>query len=412
VSVVSLRSLFSHWSKTPAAAAPKEIHTELSIVCVGDVMVHEPQLRAQYDSKTGTYNFDNNFQYIKKYIEAADLAICNIETTFAGPSYSGYPAFSSPDELAASLKNAGFDIASTANNHMLDKGVVGLKRTLDVLWGNGFGTTGSLMEATDLRYTMKEVNGVQIAVIGYTYETPSIDSRVAINGSYISPETAAHINSFGYEDMDAELSKIQDVVTEAKVAGADIVIMFYHWGTEYHTSANQYQRYMAEKTAQNMDVDIIFGSHPHNLQEMEYYPKTIMVVDQAGEPVLNEETGKQLMSTKQVPVFFSLGNFLSNQRRETLGAGYHNTETGAIGRISLEYVQTEQEDGTLVGEIATLSMDAIPTWVDKYKSNGKDVYVIVPLDEDLDSNETLAVSGHLSRAQAALGDAHGILGTN
>ena len=95
-----------------------------SIFAAGDIMVHTPQLQAQYDHSTGVYNFDNNFKYVKKYIEDADYSLANLETTLAGNDvyqYSSYPTFNSPDELADALKNAGFDLLSTINNHSFDK---------------------------------------------------------------------------------------------------------------------------------------------------------------------------------------------------------------------------------------------------------------------------------------------------
>ncbi|MDD3349836.1 MAG: CapA family protein, partial [Eubacteriales bacterium] len=107
---------------TEAAIEKVTPPTSLSIVCVGDVMVHRPQIASQYDSQSGTYDYNNNFRYIKRYIEEADLALCNVETTFAGGTPSGYPSFNAPDALAPALAATGFDIAITANNHMFDKG--------------------------------------------------------------------------------------------------------------------------------------------------------------------------------------------------------------------------------------------------------------------------------------------------
>ena len=123
----------------PAAPAAEEPETPVSlkISAVGDVMVHKPQIPAQYDSLTGTYNFDNNFEYVKKYIEKADLSLCNLETTFAGGEYSGYPVFNAPESLGTALKKAGFDVALTANNHMMDMGLDGMKRTLEIARGEG-----------------------------------------------------------------------------------------------------------------------------------------------------------------------------------------------------------------------------------------------------------------------------------
>lgn len=347
----------------------------IDIACVGDIMAHTTQVRsaAQED---GTYSFTDNFEYVKKYIKAADIALCNVETTFGGPPYSGYPAFSSPDELAEDLADAGFDVAFTANNHMHDRGENGIVRTVEVLKENGFVTTGSTVDGVSPRYAMINVKGVDIGVIAYTYETPSLDGGVYLNGVRLSSESSARINSFKYEDIDAELVKIKGVVDEAKAAGAEIVVLYYHWGEEYQLAANEWQRYMAEKTVEMMDVDVIFASHPHNLQEAEY--------------------------VGDVPVFFSMGNFISNQRTETLGADKRYTETGVIAQVKLEY---DRANGAVTGT----EMSAVPTWVDRYSAGGKTMYSIIPLDDELEDNAVLAQSGHLTRAKGALNDANGLL---
>lgn len=351
----------------------------LSIVCVGDIMVHKPQIECQYDKASGTYNYDNNFEYVKKYIEEADLALCNVETTFAGGKPSGYPVFNAPDALADALANAGFDVALTSNNHLYDKGLQGMKRTLKVLREAGLATSGTKLP-WEKNYTIIHEGGIKIAVVSYTYETPSVDGRTTINSAYISEEAEPLINSFNYNTLDEDLKKVESAIAEARGEGADIVICYYHWGEEYQRTPNEWQRYIAEATAE-MGVDIIFGSHPHVLQNVE----TITV----------EETGKE------VPVFYSMGNFLSNQRSETLNNRF--TEQGMIARVNLEIIES-------TGEIISVEMDAMRSWVDKYYSNGRDVYAIIPLDEDIENNEALKVSGHLERAKQASEDITAVIG--
>ena len=78
----------------------------------------------------GTYNYEPTFRFVKPVIEKADIAIANLEVTLAGPPFSGYPQFSSPDALALAAKDAGFDVLIQANNHALDRGAAGFKRTL------------------------------------------------------------------------------------------------------------------------------------------------------------------------------------------------------------------------------------------------------------------------------------------
>ena len=366
-------------SENPVPQQPEQ-PIDLNILCVGDVMVHRSQLASQYDSSTKKYDYTNNYRYVKDYISQADLALCNVETTFAGAPYSGYPDFCAPDELADALKDAGFDVAITSNNHMMDRGGYGLKRTVEVLRNKGFLTAGSRLDPQEKRYAMIEVKGVKVAVVPYTYETPVSGTGTGINGRVISSENAELINSFSYQTLDQDLEQIKRTCDEARTDGAEIVILYYHWGEEYQTSANRWQRYIAQQSADHMNVDMIFASHPHVLQEMEY--------------VKSQKDGKE------IPVFFSMGNFISNQRIETLDNRY--TEEGILAKVHLKYLKSQ-------GKITDIKMSAIPTWVEKYTTGSKPIYEIIPLDDNLQKNETLKASGHLSRAEAALEDANGLL---
>lgn len=354
---------------------------DLSIVCVGDIMVHKPQIASQYDKRSGTYNYDNNFQYIKEYIEEADLALGNVETTFGGGTPTGYPSFNAPDALADALANMGLDVALTSNNHLYDKGFSGMKRTLQVLRKAGIATAGTRLP-WERNYTMVDVKGLKVAIVSYTYETPSVDGRTTINSGIISREAEDLINSFAYETLDEDLKKVESTIKQARKAGADIVVCYYHWGEEYQRSPNEWQYYIAEETV-NMGVDIIFASHPHVLQKVELLTR--------------QETGAE------VPVFYSMGNFLSNQRSETLNNRF--TEQGMIARVNLKY----RKD---TGEVTIAAMDAMRTWMEKYHQNGKDVYTIIPLDEKFENNQTLKTSGHLQRAIQAAEDVTEVLGDN
>ncbi|MDX9888370.1 MAG: CapA family protein [Anaerovoracaceae bacterium] len=372
-------SLFLHDAINPTSqeSPSEEIISDLTtieILCAGDVMYHSAQLVAASNGD-GTYSFDETFKYIKPYVQEADLAICNLETTFSQSPYTGYPSFSTPDNLGETLKRIGFHVASTANNHVNDRGLFGIDRTLNVLHGQKLLTTGSRQNASQQRWATKLVKGVWMGTLAYTYQTPSFPGRVSINGSFVSDETALRLNTFGYEELDKEIVKINEQVALMKQAGIDIVVLSLHWGEEYQLSANIWQRSMQESLTKNKDIDVIFGSHPHTLQELE-------------------------MADNRVPVFFSLGNFVSNQRSETLNNRY--TETGAMGKVTLIYDRGLEE-------ITQVRAQAIPTWVEKYSINGKDNYFIIPLDQNLENNPDLLNSGHLYRAQAAQVDAELLL---
>jgi len=357
----------------------EEKAVELKISAVGDVMVHKPQIPAQYNRETNSYQFDNNFAYIKNYIKEADLALCNLETTFAGGHYTGYPVFNAPESLADALKHAGFDVALTSNNHIMDMGLDGMKRTLEIARKAGLETAGTHL-AGEKNYSLVKVKGVTIGIVAYGYETPSIDSRTTINGNEISGEAKQLLNTFSYETLEDDLLKIKQSIQDAREDGADIVVCYFHWGEEYQRSPNDYQQYIARQAAA-YGADIIFASHPHVVQGIE---------------ILTDEA-----SGRKVPVFYSMGNLISNQRTETLDNRY--TEQGIIAEVNLEYRKS-------TGEILTEQVDAVPVWVDKYRHDGKDVYAVVPLDDQLSENTDLAQSGHLARAEQALSDIKELLG--
>ena len=355
---------------------------DISILCVGDVMAHSTNITAALSAGGGSaYSFTDNYQYVKSYIEEADLALCNVETTFGGGQPHGYPTFNAPDELAYALADTGFDVGITSNNHMMDTGFDGMQRTLEVLRNQGMATVGSRFDGEDT-WTIAEANGLKIGLVAYTYESPSTSSgAVSINGNYVSKEAEELINSFNVDELDTDLEKICGDIDSARKAGADIVVCYLHWGSEYQREPDENQTYMAQTLA-DRGADIIFASHPHVLQKTD---------------ILTSEDGRN------VPVFYSMGNFISNQRTETLPsiANKRYTEQGMIAVVDLSVMKS-------TGEIIEKTMRVIPTWVDRYGSPTK--YAIVPLDADMNSNAALNASGHLSRAQEALEDVTALLG--
>ncbi len=347
---------------------------EFNVLCVGDVMAHSPNIESA--NTGGGYDFTENYEFVTDAIQQADLALCNVETTFGGGNPRGYPTFNAPDELAGNLQSVGFDVALTSNNHMMDTGADGVQRTLEVLRNAGLQTVGSQLYGEDKKYLVTTVKGVKVGIVSYTYETTAQAGQTpSINGNTISDEAAGVINSFNYHDLDAEdYNKIQADIDGCRAEGAVLVICYMHWGEEYQQSPNQWQTAMAQELAER-GADIIFASHPHVLQD-------------AG--VIQTSSGKK------VPVFYSMGNFISNQRAETLSNRY--TENGMMASVHVVYDPNTQK-------LSTDTMSILPTWVDKYSEGGSIEYRIIPLDGNLDNNAALSISGHLSRAQQALQDA-------
>ena len=331
-----------------------------SILAAGDVMVHSPQLKAQYDSSTKTYNFDNNFKYVKKYIEKADYSLANLETTLAGNDvypYSSYPMFNSPDELADSLKNAGFDLLSTINNHSYDKSDLGVSRTLKTLKEKGFDTVGTRENESDDDFLIKEINNIKVGFTSYSYGDIK-DGIKYLNGIKVSKESGDKMNVFDASNVDNAFDTIS--TTLDKMKDTDIQVAILHWGVEYTRDEIDFQNKLAQKLC-DAGVDIIIGSHPHVV-----------------EPV---ETIKSTDGKNECVVVYSLGNYISNQRRETVGA---YSEDGLM--VNFDITKKSNEDKATVKKVT-----CIPTWVNKYNNGVKDVYEIIPIEDkdNLDSMKNL-----------------------
>lgn len=263
----------------------------VSLLFAGDVMAHDNQLKAAYDSATAKYQFDGYFRSIEKRIKCADIAVCNLETTIAGGVPTGYPRFNTPEELADAIAQAGFGCVAAANNHSLDSDLEGIIKTRKALEKRKLQVIGIRKAPREKAYTLMHAQGVRIALLNYTYETAGKNGKRSLNNRPFDDHAAALLNSFGYETIEADLDRIAHEVASARKDGAQVVIMYYHWGNEYERYSNVFQRYVAWRTA-CMGVDAIIGSHAHVMQEL----SEIQVPARGG--------------YKKVPVFYGLGNYI------------------------------------------------------------------------------------------------------
>ena len=300
----------------------------LSLLFAGDAMGHEPQFQWAYNPETGTYNYEPNFRYVAPYIQKSDLAIVNLEVTLGGKPYSGYPTFSTPDSYKDALVNCGFDVMTLANNHILDRGKRGLERTLSLV-SDCCPNVGAYRDSADRaeRYPLiLELQGLRIALFNVTYGT---------NG--FMPVAPNIVNYIDTAEIAADLRSIED-------KHIDLKIMSIHWGDEYVLKAIPKQREMARWLA-DQGFDLIIGGHPHVVEDAEYLPVT-RVRD-------NKEV------EMQVPVLYSLGNLISNQRRE-------HTHGGIMVRVDINL-----ENADIV------NVSYLPCYVHKgtitYKKDGKSV---------------------------------------
>ncbi|MCI8621977.1 MAG: CapA family protein [Clostridia bacterium] len=240
-SAINIASKPEEEQKEQKEVIPEDI--VINLVATGDVMCHTTNFNSAYDTKTKSYDFTPVFANVAKYITKADIAISNLETTFAGADrgYTGYPTFNSPSELGQALKNIGIDVVSTANNHSLDKGYTGVVSTLDKLDEIGIehvGTARSEEEQKDI--LIKNVNGIRIAFLSFTYGTNGIPVQAG--------------KEFSVNLLEKEL--ILEQLKLAKAENVDIICVSMHWGVEYAQKQNSEQEKWADFLFEN-GVDII-----------------------------------------------------------------------------------------------------------------------------------------------------------
>lgn len=304
--------------------------TEISLLFAGDVMGHMPQINSAYDSSSGKYDFNPVFSLVKQNISKADIAVANLETTLAGVPYSGYPQFSAPDSLATALKNAGFDILITANNHCLDRGSQGLERTVTMLDSLKILRTGTFINDSlrNIEYPLfVNIKGVNLAFLNYTYGTNGIPVR--------KPNVVNFIDT----------AQIRKDINKAKALKADYIITTIHWGIEYQNKENAEQRNIANFLLKT-GSDLIIGSHPHVVQPVE---KRYLTTD----------------SSQFNIVVYSLGNYVSNQRDRYKDGGI---------MFNVKLKKTDK--------VRIVDYSYTPAWVFKGMIENKLQYKIIPVVND------------------------------
>lgn len=241
---ITLLQIWGNWvSPIPSTA---------SLYFAGDAMQHIAQIERALQTDS-TYSYKECFTYVKEQVSEANLAICNLEATLGGEPYRGYPQFSAPDEFASALKDAGFDILLTANNHCLDRRNKGLIRTLDVLDSLGIAHVGTYRDSAErdsLYPYLTTVNNITFAILNYTYGT---------NGIPVSPPCIVNL---------IDTAQILIDINKARAEKADVIIACMHWGDEYKLKQNSEQEQLTDWLISN-GVDHIIGNHPHVIQPTE-----------------------------------------------------------------------------------------------------------------------------------------------
>ena len=323
---------------------PESKEITATILNTGDILLHDNVLWGAKQSD-GSYNFSQLFKFARPYITKADYAVANLEVTLGGTeagNYRGYPGFNSPDSILDYVKADGFDMLLTANNHCLDTGLAGMKRTAKQIKTSGLDILGTKETTSDPMYVVKNINGIKIGMVAYTYGT---------NSSAAGADEL--INYFSSANLPAFYSEAQSVIDDMKQNGAEAIVFYMHWGNEYQTKPNVYQKDIAQKLC-NMGVDVIVGGHPHVLQPIE---------------LIHSED-----SQNTTVCLYSMGNAISNQRiSEMTGlCETGHTEDGVL----FSYTFTKDQSG----DVSLTAVDIIPTWVDRYGERGSYQYTMYPLE--------------------------------
>jgi poly-gamma-glutamate capsule biosynthesis protein CapA/YwtB (metallophosphatase superfamily) len=334
----------------------------VSVSVVGDIMCHSVQYnyaRVSADS----FDFNPVFAEIKSYLKQSDFLFGNLETVTAGEQkrYSGYPLFNSPDAFISALNNAGFDLLTTANNHALDRGEQGIRRTIDEMKLNHMDYTGTFLSEKDRdSIRIYNIKGIRIALLAYTYGT---------NGIPVPKGKKYLLNII-------DTTVIRNDIKLTREKGADIVLIYFHFGDENQRFPNSYQKEIVNKSIA-AGADIIIGGHTHVLQPVSFYKPNNTELD----------TGF---------VIYSMGNFVSNQR-------WRFSDGGAVLSFSL----TKNFDHK---SVHLDKVEYLPIWVFRgFTESGKQ-YIIIPSESALmDSSYSFLTPYDRKMAIQSFNDTRGIL---
>lgn len=308
----------------------EEDKSQVTILAMGDMIFHQPIVKNYRSNET--YDFTPIFSNISAEINEADIAVANFEGSVnSNRKLSGFPLFNFPKESIYSLKNVGFDLMSTANNHALDTGLDGVVETLAHINDSGMKSFGTLSEDGE-KGIVVEKKGIKIGFISFTDTLNGMDSLMR--------DKEYSVNTFS-QDFEKDLNILKEK--------SDIVVVYPHWGNEYQYHPSDRQLFLKEKL-QESGANIILGSHPHVLQRYQI-----------------EERDNNKFFT-----IFSMGNALSNQRVEYLKKS--GVDTGALVKLVIE-------KDNIKGETKLKSYGVYPTYVNRFWANGKLNYDLVKLED-------------------------------
>ena len=308
--------------------AESEQETSARIMANGDLLYHDI-IYISAKKTDGTYDFHENFEYVKPWLKQADLVIGDFEGTVNKDHYfAGYPLFNAPGEVMDAIKDAGYQVLDLAHNHILDSQIEGVVSTADSIEKAGMTPVGVYThESRDKApLLIKEVNGIKVAILAYSYGFNGIEQSIS------QEDYNRYLSDLDEDKMKAEIERAEKE--------ADITIIMPQMGVEYQIEPTEEQKKLYHKMI-DWGADIIFGGHPHVVEPAE---------------TVEKEGDKKL-------IIYSMGNFISNQRIETMQDVENAkwTERGVLMDVTIK-----KKSGKTTIETA----QAHPSWVSRTPKGG------------------------------------------
>lgn len=309
--------------KSSSIAGTKADSKTVRIMANGDLLYHDG-LYMSAQKADGSYDFSENFTYVKDWLQQGDLVLGDFEGTIRSDyPLGGYPLFNAPEAVVPAIKDAGYQVVDLAHNHILDSGLEGVFTTAKAFEDHGISPVGVYTHKNRDKapILIKEVKGIKIAILAYSYGFNGLESNLS------QKEIDHHLSTFDEEKMKAEIKQAEKE--------ADITVVMPQTGVEYQLEPNEEQVELYHKMV-DWGADIIFGGHPHVVQPSE---------------ILEKDGQKKL-------IIYSMGNFISNQRIETM-AGVDTaewTERGVLMDVTIE----KTDKGTIIK-----TAQAHPSWVSR-----------------------------------------------
>ena len=309
--------------KSSSVSGKKADSKTVRIMANGDLLYHD-ELYMSAQKADGSYDFSENFTYVKDWLQQGDLVLGDFEGTIRSDyPLGGYPLFNAPEAVVPAIKDAGYQVVDLAHNHILDSGLEGVFTTAKAFEDHGISPVGVYTHKSRDKspILIKEVKGIKIAILAYSYGFNGLDSNLS------QKEIDHHLSTFDEDKMKAEIEQAEKE--------ADITVVMPQTGIEYQLEPNEEQVALYHKMV-DWGADIIFGGHPHVVQPSE---------------ILEKDGQKKL-------IIYSMGDFISNQRIETM-AGVDTaewTERGVLMDVTIE----KTDKGTIIK-----TAQAHPSWVSR-----------------------------------------------